>query len=62
MGRAEGNARSTFSIPWEGQSEVRFQLEEFGGGRHTTQTIFLAPGASVELRIRDPLQQSIVRG
>jgi hypothetical protein len=62
MGRATGQTRATFSIPWEGQSEVRFILEAFGEGRYTTSPVYLVPGDFVELRVRDPLSRTIVVG
>jgi hypothetical protein len=61
LGRAEGNARSGFSIPWSGESEVRFFLEVFGGQRYTTAPVAVVAGRPLEVVIREPLQRSVVR-
>jgi len=61
LGRADGSARTGFSIPWSGEGEVRFLLEIAGGPRHTTAPVIMIPGGRLEILVRDPLQQSTVR-
>jgi hypothetical protein len=61
VGRADGNARTGFSIPWSGEGEVRFLLETLGGQRYTTATLLVGPGGRLNINVRDPLQQSTVR-
>jgi hypothetical protein len=61
LGRAEGNTRVAFSVPWSGEGEVRFLLEILGGQRYTTAPVLMVPGRQLEILIREPLQRSVVR-
>ncbi|MSR23209.1 MAG: hypothetical protein EXR92_06685 [Gemmatimonadetes bacterium] len=62
IGAVEGNQRSNFSIPWPLAQNIQFQIDILGERTHTTLGILVGPGDQVELRVRDPVSGSEVRG
>lgn len=61
LGSVEVRARNGFSIPWSAQGDVRFLLEISGGQSYTTPPVVAGAGQSVEIWVRNPLRQSVVR-
>ncbi len=60
LGTVAGSTRETFSVPWAGLQDLRFDLEAVGGERYTTPPLSIAPGERVELLVRSTLRQSAV--
>jgi len=61
MGTVGGLNDGSFSVSWPNQDNLQVEIRALGGSRYVTQSIFAAPGDTVELFVESQLSYSRLR-
>jgi hypothetical protein len=61
LGSLTGQSEGSYSLPWTGAADIQFQIAITGGEAHTTERTYVRAGQQLEIWVREPVQESVLR-